>query len=96
MLRHSRSAKRGREVSANAPPKGRSSCRKGLAIVLLVLATSVSTARLAAETPASTTHLQTFDPAMMQIDRSAQALTSRPGHQSKLRCRPPCGSHSTN
>jgi hypothetical protein len=47
------------------PPKGRSSCRKALAIVLLVLATFVYTARLAAETPASTTHVQTFDPAMI-------------------------------
>src|SRR5258705_5461820 len=47
------------------PPKGRSSRRKALAIVWLLLATFVYTARLAAETPASTTHVQTFDPAMI-------------------------------
>jgi hypothetical protein len=47
------------------PSTGRSSCRKALAIAWLVLETFVYTARLAAEPPASTPHVQTFDPAMM-------------------------------
>jgi hypothetical protein len=37
--------------------------------------------------------------ALLRICRSTnrrRLLASHPGHQSKLRCRPPCGAHSTN
>ena len=58
--------RRQREVEPQMNPlKGRSSRRKALAIALLALATFVYPVRLAAEPPTSTTHVKTFDPAMM-------------------------------